>query len=95
MGLGGLVWEGEWCPGGKEPWRGFCTSTSSSKLLWASGTVTVTEARTAKQMEGICCGQDEKPRGSASLPSLCVFLSSCYRQQLRRKQSRDNRMGRS
>lgn len=55
---------------------GVCTSTSPSKPVWALGTVT--EARAAKQMDGICYSQDQKPlqlRG-ANLPSLCVFLSS-------------------
>lgn len=93
MGLGGLVWEGEWCTGGKEPWRGFCTSTSPSKPAGASGTVA--EARTAQQMEGICCGRHQKARSSAGLSSLCVFLSSCQcdGHQPRRKQSSENRVG--
>lgn len=55
---------------------GVCISISPSKSVWALGTVT--KARAAKQMDGICYSQDQKPlqpRG-ANLPTLCVFLSS-------------------
>lgn len=68
-------------------------SISPSKPAWALGTVT--EARTAKQMEEICCSQDQKPcsSGEQTVP-LCVSSSPPSQSglhRLRREYSGNNR----
>ena len=66
---------------------GVHTSISPSKPAWALGTIT--EASTAKQIEEICCSQDQKPCSSGELTVPLCVSSSPPRQsslrQLRRK----------
>lgn len=90
MGLGGLVWEGEWCTGGKEPWRGFAQALpplSLSRLLALSLRQEQTNRWKGFVVVGIRnpTAQGSKPSLSVCLPLLLPVLSASAQEKVNQR----------